>query len=158
MEAHHPSHPAPAESIPVSDTARTENVVAPESAPGNPQTASAFGSGAENTSHFPPPPKREVHPIPPAVATGTTTSDPVSRPADGGSHHTGPSLVQKAKGLVAQGHGLGESLRGNINSGIDAAFNDKEGMKRDEAIAGKGKKEVLDAEFVHDKTPRKLQH
>jgi hypothetical protein len=58
--------------------------------------------------------------------------------------------------MLISAQGLGENLRGNFNAAVDTAFNDKEGQARDEAIASKGEKEVINKEFDHSKGARKL--
>lgn len=65
-------------------------------------------------------------------------------------------MINKVKEVAAQGHGLGENLRGNFNAAVDTAFNDKTGQQRDEAVASKGEREVINKEFDHNKTPPKF--
>ena len=69
--------------------------------------------------------------------TGTTAS----------TENTGERIARNIKGTIAQGHGLTESLRGNIMSGVDSLVGDKEKQPRDEAIARAGDREFMNKEF-----------
>ncbi|KAK4161612.1 hypothetical protein QBC43DRAFT_323314 [Cladorrhinum sp. PSN259] len=94
----------------------------------------------------------------PAAQQPTTASDTT---ANLNSHHlnstamnttattenTGERVARNIKGVVAQGHGLGESLRGNIMSGIDSLVGDKEKQPVHEAIARGGEREFLNKDF-----------
>ncbi|KAH8172275.1 hypothetical protein LIA77_09043 [Sarocladium implicatum] len=113
--------------------------------------ASSFGSNV-NTNEFPPPPQRQAGtapPPPPRTDAATARESPSGQ-------HSGSNIMHKAKGVLAQGHGLGENIRGNFNAAVDTAFNDKQGQAKDEAVASKGAHEVINKDFAHDKKPPKL--
>lgn len=44
--------------------------------------------------------------------------------------------------------GMGESIRGNVNTAIDSALNDTTGVARNKAIADKGEREMRTGKFV----------
>ncbi|KAK5653966.1 hypothetical protein OQA88_7642 [Cercophora sp. LCS_1] len=79
------------------------------------------------------------------AASGTTTAN----------ENTGERVARNIKGTVAQGHGLTESLRGNINSAIDSLVGDTEKAPRDEAIARAGDREFMNKEFEKKGTMHK---
>ncbi|ODQ50227.1 hypothetical protein SAICODRAFT_174024 [Saitoella complicata NRRL Y-17804] len=60
--------------------------------------------------------------------------------------NTGSSAASGVKGIAAAIHGAGEQLRGTFNSGVDAAFNDKEGVAKNEAVTQQGRNEVQTGE------------
>ncbi|KAK4167819.1 hypothetical protein QBC43DRAFT_361382 [Cladorrhinum sp. PSN259] len=80
-----------------------------------------------------------------STATNTTAT----------TENTGERVARNIKGVVAQGHichqssipGLGESLRGNIMSGIDSLVGDKQKQPEHEAIARGGEREFMNKEF-----------
>jgi len=51
------------------------------------------------------------------------------------------------KGLAAAVHGAGEMIRGNINAGVDRAFNDKAGEAYNNVIATAGENEITTGQF-----------
>ncbi|KAK3390135.1 hypothetical protein B0H63DRAFT_507542 [Podospora didyma] len=69
--------------------------------------------------------------------------------------NTGERVARNIKGTIAQGHGLTESLRGNIMSGVDSLVGDKTKQPRDEAIARAGDREFLNKEFAKKGTVHK---
>ncbi|KAK0631328.1 hypothetical protein B0T14DRAFT_501508 [Immersiella caudata] len=83
----------------------------------------------------------------------TSTAGPT--PGSTGGENTGERVARGIKGIVAQGHGITESLRGNINSGIDTLVGDTEKLPRDEAVARAGDREVLNKEFEKKGTVHK---
>lgn len=109
----------------------------------------------------PPPPTTHQPPVTAGLnSTATTTAAT--------TENTGERIARGIKGKVAQGHvrppppivgsvcvlmgcvcvqGIGESLRGNIMSGVDSLVGDKEKQPRHEAIAAGGDREVLNKEF-----------
>ncbi|KAK0657997.1 hypothetical protein B0T16DRAFT_489025 [Cercophora newfieldiana] len=89
----------------------------------------------------------------PTTNTGITST---AGPTPGSTgENTGERVARGIKGVVAQGHGMTESLRGNINSGIDSLVGDTEKLPRDEAIARAGDREVLNKEFEKKGTVHK---
>ncbi|KAK3318633.1 hypothetical protein B0H66DRAFT_245654 [Apodospora peruviana] len=81
-----------------------------------------------------------------AGTTGGTTHQPGS---------TGASIGEKAKGLFAKGHGIGESLRGNATAAVDSFAGDNEAQRRDEELAAKGTRETLTGQFEKKGTANK---
>ncbi|KAK3323280.1 hypothetical protein B0T19DRAFT_442781 [Cercophora scortea] len=93
------------------------------------------------------------------------------RPATGGMHggmaaaaaaaeppheNTGERVARGIKGPVAQGHGIGESLRGNINSAIDSLAGDKVKLAHHEEVARGGFREVQNKQFEKTGTDKAL--
>lgn len=67
--------------------------------------------------------------------------------AGAGAGNTGERVAHGIKGLFAQGHGVGESLRGNINSAIDSFTGDTAKQAQDEETARRGFREVQGKQF-----------
>ncbi|RKU39749.1 hypothetical protein DL546_000233 [Coniochaeta pulveracea] len=63
------------------------------------------------------------------------------------TENTGERVARGVKGVFAQGHGVGESLRGNINSAIDSFTGDTTKQAHDEEVARGGFREVANKEF-----------
>ncbi|KAK3688736.1 hypothetical protein B0T22DRAFT_460154 [Podospora appendiculata] len=93
------------------------------------------------------------------------------RPATGGAHggnaaaaaaaeaaheNTGERVARGIKGAFAQGHGIGESLRGNINSAIDSLTGDKVKLAHDQEVARGGFREVQNKQFEKAGTDKAL--
>ncbi|KAM0330617.1 hypothetical protein ACHAQA_003566 [Verticillium albo-atrum] len=88
---------------------------------------------------------------------GTTTGVPVG--AATGTHNTHTTVddghrkkggvVEGIKGVFAQCHGMGESVRGHFNAGVDGLLGDKEGQRKDAAVAAGGEREFANKEFEH---------
>lgn len=81
-----------------------------------------------------------------AGAHGTHTTD-TSTAGVTARENTGERAARGIKGVFAQGHGIGESLRGNINSAIDSLTGDKAKQAHDEEVARGGFREVANKEF-----------
>lgn len=75
-----------------------------------------------------------------ATSTGTQTSD------TGASGEK--SVGQGVKGVVAGIHGVGESIRGTFNAAVDRAFNEPEGVAKNEAIGRAGEYEAQSGQFA----------
>ena len=60
--------------------------------------------------------------------------------------NTGSNLGSDIKGAVKGIHGAGEAIRGTFNQGVDAAFNDKAGEAKNQAVTEKGITEVESAD------------
>ncbi|KAM0279547.1 hypothetical protein ACHAQH_004502 [Verticillium albo-atrum] len=89
------------------------------------------------------------------AATGTaagTTHDTHTAAHDG---HKKGGVAEGVKGIFAQGHGMGESVRGHFNAGVDGLLGDKEGQRKDAAVAAGGEREVASKEFEHQGTMNK---
>ncbi|KAK1830991.1 hypothetical protein QBC39DRAFT_372302 [Podospora conica] len=85
------------------------------------------------------------------VAAGLNSTATTGAPTE----NTGERVARGIKGKIAQGHGVTESLRGNIMSGVDSLVGDKAKQPEHEAIAAAGDREVLDKEFVRKGTLHK---
>ncbi|KAK1752743.1 hypothetical protein QBC47DRAFT_389191 [Echria macrotheca] len=86
---------------------------------------------------------------------GTTGGGMTTTTTGQTTENTGERIARNIKGTVAQGHGLTESLRGNINSAIDSLVGDKTKQPYDEAVAREGEREVLTKEFGKQGTVHK---
>lgn len=75
------------------------------------------------------------------VAGGTPATAPVA------AENSGERAGRNIKGVFAQGHGLGEILRGNINAAIDTLTGDKVGQAKDEETARRGYREFETRQF-----------
>ena len=73
--------------------------------------------------------------------TTTTTGSTGS-----GAGGTGQSIGQDIKNAVKGVHGVGESIRGNINTAVDSAFDDRQGEAKNKAVAQKGENEMSHAD------------
>ncbi|KAK2779222.1 hypothetical protein FQN52_002518 [Onygenales sp. PD_12] len=85
----------------------------------------------------------------PAPTTGTEPTH-----AQGHGHGVGHSIKAAAAGI----HGVGESLRGNANAAVDRAMEDPEGVRKNEAIAREGEREVQTGEFSWGTKKREMGH
>lgn len=56
--------------------------------------------------------------------------------------NTGSKIGSEIKGAVKGVHGAGEAIRGTLNQSVDAAFNDKAGEAKNQAVTEKGISEV----------------
>ncbi|KAK2741743.1 hypothetical protein FQN55_008243 [Onygenales sp. PD_40] len=90
-------------------------------------------------------PTHETIPVP------TTGAEPTTH-AQGHGH--GHSIKAAAAGI----HGVGESLRGNANAAVDRAMEDPEGVRKNEAIAREGEREVQTGEFSRGTKKREMGH
>lgn len=73
--------------------------------------------------------------------TGTTTD---ASAGASGSKGVGGGI----KGVVAGIHGAGESIRGTFNAAVDRAFNEPEGVAKNEAIGREGEYEARSGQFA----------
>ena len=55
---------------------------------------------------------------------------------------TSQSVGHGIKDAVKGVHGIGESIRGNVNTAVDSAFDDKAGEAKNRAVAQKGANEI----------------
>lgn len=77
-------------------------------------------------------------------------------PSDAHGSNTGASIGKGIRGVFAQGHGIGETIRGNFNAALDGLAGSKEGEEKNAAIANKGEREFTNKEFEHGSTGRHL--
>ncbi|EEA24875.1 hypothetical protein TMatcc_007974 [Talaromyces marneffei ATCC 18224] len=75
---------------------------------------------------------------PATVPTAAATSEASGSKGVGG----------RIKGAVAGIHGVGESIRGTFNATVDRAFNEPEGVAKNEAIGREGEYEVKSGRFA----------
>jgi len=74
-----------------------------------------------------------------APTTGTTgTTAPTS---------TAHEAAKGIKGAFAAVHGAGEAIRGTINSAVDDVANDREGVAKNNQVAGSGLDEIETGRF-----------
>ncbi|KAK2005615.1 hypothetical protein LZ32DRAFT_611945 [Colletotrichum eremochloae] len=66
---------------------------------------------------------------------------------DAATTHSG-GIGQQIKGALAQGHGVGEVLRGKFNSAVDTAAGDPQGQVKNKNIATGGEREFASKDFV----------
>ncbi|KAF7593397.1 hypothetical protein BBP40_011587 [Aspergillus hancockii] len=74
--------------------------------------------------------------------TQSSGSAPASRSAQ-----TGANVGSGVKGAFAGAHGMGESLRGGLNAAVDRTFGHEEGVAKNDAIAGRGEREMRTGNF-----------
>ncbi|KAI4738648.1 hypothetical protein E4T50_10872 [Aureobasidium sp. EXF-12298] len=67
----------------------------------------------------------------------------------------GAEAGQGLKGVFAKGHGIGESIRGNINSAIDGFTGDSASLAKNEQVARGGEQEFQTGSFVKKGTTDK---
>ncbi|KAH7347240.1 hypothetical protein B0T11DRAFT_140539 [Plectosphaerella cucumerina] len=79
----------------------------------------------------------------PGGATSTSQSHNPVQPHSG----SGGGLVESVKGRIAQVHGIGESTRGHFNSTVNGLMHDKEGQRKDAAVAAGGEREFANKDF-----------
>jgi len=60
--------------------------------------------------------------------------------------NTGSNIGSDLKGAVKGIHGAGEAIRGTFNQSVDAAFHDKAGEAKNQAVTEKGIGEVESAD------------
>ncbi|KAI5204234.1 hypothetical protein E4T39_03688 [Aureobasidium subglaciale] len=92
----------------------------------------------------------------PTGATHTTTGTvhPTTTSTTTGNNK-GAEVGQGLKGLFAKGHGIGESIRGNINGAIDGFTGDDASLAKNEQIARGGEQEFRSGDFVKKGTTDK---
>jgi len=85
-----------------------------------------------------------------ATTTGTQTSDTGAGVGTGaGAGASGSKGVGSGiKGVFAGIHGAGESIRGTFNAAVDRAFNEPEGVAKNEAIGREGEYEARSGQFA----------
>ncbi|CCF44635.1 hypothetical protein CH063_03382 [Colletotrichum higginsianum] len=94
--------------------------------------------------------------------TTTTSQAPVTHPTstaatstigggDAPTTHSG-GIGQQIKGAFAQGHGVGEVLRGKFNSAVDTAAGDPQGQAKNKNITTGGEREFATKDFVRKGT------
>ncbi|OHE99034.1 hypothetical protein CORC01_05724 [Colletotrichum orchidophilum] len=66
---------------------------------------------------------------------------------DAPTTHSG-GIGQQIKGAFAQGHGMGEVIRGKFNSAVDTAAGDPQGMAKNKNITTGGEREFATKDFV----------
>ncbi|KZL75545.1 chitin synthase 2, partial [Colletotrichum tofieldiae] len=66
---------------------------------------------------------------------------------DAPTTHSG-GIGQQIKGAFAQGHGVGEVIRGKFNSAVDTAAGDPQGQAKNKNIATGGEREFANKDFV----------
>ncbi|EED18643.1 conserved hypothetical protein [Talaromyces stipitatus ATCC 10500] len=81
---------------------------------------------------------------PATVPATTTTGTQTGSTEASGSKGLGGGI----KGVVAGIHGAGESLRGTFNAAVDRAFNEPEGVVKNEAIGREGEYEAKSGQFA----------
>ncbi|KAI4719227.1 hypothetical protein E4T48_04574 [Aureobasidium sp. EXF-10727] len=82
----------------------------------------------------------------PTATNTTATSTSGTKGAEAG---------QGLKGMFAKGHGIGESIRGNINSAIDGFTGDDASLAKNEQVARGGEQEFQTGDFVRKGTTDK---
>ncbi|KAI5212908.1 hypothetical protein AUEXF2481DRAFT_81254 [Aureobasidium subglaciale EXF-2481] len=92
----------------------------------------------------------------PTGATHTTTgaANPTTTSTTTGGNK-GAEVGQGLKGLFAKGHGIGESIRGNINGAIDGFTGDNASLAKNEQVARGGEQEFRTGDFVKKGTTDK---
>ncbi|KLJ08727.1 hypothetical protein EMPG_15841 [Blastomyces silverae] len=91
------------------------------------------------------------------AATQYTPADSPNKGTTAGTT-TGSGLGHGIKSTVAGVHGLGENIRGNVNAAVDRAMKDPEGVRKNEAIAREGEREVETGEFSRATKARESGH
>ncbi|KAK2797422.1 hypothetical protein FQN51_008454 [Onygenales sp. PD_10] len=94
-------------------------------------------------------------PIQETIPAPTTGAEPTTY-AQGHDH--GHGVGHSIKAAAAGIHGVGESLRGNANAAVDRAMEDPEGVRKNEAIAREGEREVQTGEFSWGTKKREMGH
>ncbi|OLN87859.1 hypothetical protein CCHL11_00149 [Colletotrichum chlorophyti] len=67
----------------------------------------------------------------------------------------GGGIGQQIKGVFAQGHGVGEVLRGKFNSAVDTMAGDSEGLAEDKTVTTGGEREFANRDFAKKGTTDK---
>jgi len=92
-------------------------------------------------------------------STGTTTNTGTGNVGTAGAHttaqSTAPSHTEQKVNTAASGvggvfaglHGAGEKIRGEFNAGVDRAFNEPEGVVKNEGVARQGEGEIESGRF-----------
>ncbi|KAH0357066.1 hypothetical protein KCU81_g807, partial [Aureobasidium melanogenum] len=80
----------------------------------------------------------------PAGSNHPTSTQPTATSTSG---NKGTEAGEGLKGLFAKGHGIGESIRGNINSAIDGFTGDDASLAKNEQVARGGEQEFQTGKF-----------
>ncbi|PCH07224.1 Hypothetical protein PENO1_013720 [Penicillium occitanis (nom. inval.)] len=87
--------------------------------------------------------------VPTAATTAGTRTTDTGTGADAGASASGSKgAAGGIKGVVAGIHGAGESIRGTFNAAVDRAFNEPEGVAKNEAIGREGEYEARSGQFA----------
>ncbi|CAD0085830.1 unnamed protein product [Aureobasidium mustum] len=78
----------------------------------------------------------------------TGTNPTTQSTATSTSGTKGAEAGEGLKGMFAKGHGIGESIRGNINSAIDGFTGDSASMAKNEQVARGGEQEFQSGQFA----------
>ncbi|KAK6005557.1 hypothetical protein QM012_007199 [Aureobasidium pullulans] len=81
----------------------------------------------------------------PAGSNHPTATQPTATSTSGTK---GAEAGEGLKGIFAKGHGIGESIRGNINSAIDGFTGDSASMAKNEQVARGGEQEFQTGQFA----------
>ncbi|KAF6825991.1 hypothetical protein CMUS01_09623 [Colletotrichum musicola] len=92
-----------------------------------------------------------------ATGTAATHASTGSQTIGGGDAPTthGGGIGHQIKGVFAQGHGVGEVLRGKFNSAVDTMAGDSEGLAKDKVTTTGGEREFANRDFVKKGTTDK---
>ncbi|TLS26366.1 hypothetical protein PpBr36_04912 [Pyricularia pennisetigena] len=82
-----------------------------------------------------------------AAAGGVGANNSTIGGGDAPTSRTG-GVAQQIKGAFAQGHGVGEILRGKVNSAVDTMAGDSQGMAIDKRTTTAGEREFANREFA----------
>ncbi|KAL1304015.1 hypothetical protein AAFC00_000456 [Neodothiora populina] len=78
---------------------------------------------------------------------GTGSAPTTTTSTSTGGASTGAKAGEGLKGIFAKGHGIGETLRGEINGAIDHFSGDTAAQQRDEYVARGGRDEFRTGQF-----------
>ncbi|KAF6829329.1 hypothetical protein CPLU01_07971 [Colletotrichum plurivorum] len=133
-----------AENASSANTSQSPNMNSATSQPGY---GSTTGAGVESSIG------REAN----ATGIAATHASTGSQTIGGGDAPTthGGGIGHQIKGAFAQGHGVGEVLRGKFNSAVDTMAGDSEGLAKDKVTTTGGEREFANREFVKKGTSDK---
>ncbi|OAX85534.1 hypothetical protein ACJ72_00072 [Emergomyces africanus] len=106
---------------------------------------------SQNTYH---PPPHQNNPSLGRESTFTTSAD---RGTTEGKT-TASDVGHGVKSTLAGVHGLGETIRGSANAAVDRGMKDPEGVRKNEAIAREGEREVETGQFSQTTKAREGGH
>ncbi|PGG95528.1 hypothetical protein AJ79_10009 [Helicocarpus griseus UAMH5409] len=81
--------------------------------------------------------------------TGTRTTGTTGPTETSKTTEAAAGVGHGLKAAVAGVHGVGEAIRGSATAAVDRVANEPEGVRRNEAIAREGEREVEQGEFRH---------
>ncbi|KAK1623716.1 hypothetical protein BDP81DRAFT_286469, partial [Colletotrichum phormii] len=84
--------------------------------------------------------------VPAAHSTSRAATSTIGG-GDAPTTHSG-GIGQQIKGAFAQGHGMGEVIRGKFNSAVDTAAGDPQGMAKNKNVTTGGEREFATKDFV----------